>query len=45
VFVGESFPGTIGGTVQEPSTYYGYTVDNPNDVKAIVLAGAGTGHI
>ena len=45
VFIGESFPGTVGGTVQEPSTYYAYTVDNPNGVKAMVMAGAGTGHI
>jgi pectate lyase len=45
VFVGESFPGTTGGTVQEPSTYYSYTVDDPNSVKASVMAGAGVGRI
>jgi pectate lyase len=45
VFVGESFPGTVGGSVQEPSTYYAYTVDDPNGVKASVMAGAGTGRI
>jgi pectate lyase len=45
VFIGESFPGTTGGTVQEPSTYYSYSVDDPNSVKASVLAGAGTGHV
>jgi pectate lyase len=45
VFIGESLPGTIGGTVQEPSVYYSYKVDDPNTVKATVLAGAGTGHI
>ncbi|GAA1416457.1 family 16 glycoside hydrolase [Catellatospora coxensis] len=33
------------GTVEEPSAYYGYTLDNPADVKAIVTAGAGTGKI
>jgi pectate lyase len=45
VFIGESAGGTVGGTVQEPSTYYQYTVDNPNDVRAMVVAGAGTGRI
>jgi pectate lyase len=33
------------GTVQEASLYYSYTLDDPNSVKAIVLAGSGTGHI
>lgn len=33
------------GPVQEASAYYSYTLDDPNNVKAIVLAGAGTGHI
>ncbi len=33
------------GTVQEASRYYSYTLDDPNSVKAIVLAGSGTGHI
>ena len=45
VFIGESAGGTVGGTVQEPGTYYQYTVDNPNDVRALVTAGAGTGRI
>ncbi|HCT79097.1 MAG TPA: pectate lyase, partial [Micromonosporaceae bacterium] len=33
------------GSVQEPSSYYSYTLDDPNSVKAIVVAGAGTGKI
>ncbi|GIF97508.1 pectate lyase family protein [Catellatospora citrea] len=33
------------GTVEEPSAYYGYVLDNPADVKAIVMAGAGVGKI
>lgn len=41
VFLGESFPGTTGGTVQEPRTFYPYTVDDPNTVKAAVIAGVG----
>lgn len=41
----QSAPGTIGGTVQEPGTYYGYTAQSADTVKAAVLAGAGTGHI
>ncbi len=45
VFIGESFPGSTGGTVQEPSVYYPYKVDDPNTIKATVLAGAGTGHV
>lgn len=45
IFIGESAPGTIGGTVQEPGTYYGYTAQSADTVKAAVLAGAGTGHI
>ncbi|WP_327011185.1 right-handed parallel beta-helix repeat-containing protein [Dactylosporangium sp. NBC_01737] len=45
IFIGESTPGTIGGTVQEPGTYYSYTAQSADAVKAAVLAGAGTGHI
>ena len=45
VFIGESAPGTIGGTVQEPATYYSYTPESATTVQASVLAGAGTGHI
>jgi pectate lyase len=33
------------GTVQEASAYYTYTLEDPNTVKASVLAGVGTGHI
>ncbi|MGC5010069.1 family 16 glycoside hydrolase [Streptosporangium sp. DT93] len=33
------------GSVQEASSYYGYTLENPNSVKASVTAGAGVGKI
>jgi len=42
IFIGESAGGTTDGTVQEPRTYYAYVVDDPNTVKAAVMAGAGT---
>ncbi|WP_117208222.1 pectate lyase [Allorhizocola rhizosphaerae] len=45
VFVGESGTPECSGTVQEPSTYYSYRLDDPNQVKAIVMAGAGVGRI
>ena len=45
LFIGESGPGTIGGTVQEPGQYYPYTLDSAESVRAAVLAGAGTGRI
>ncbi len=45
VFVGESGAPDCSGTVQEPSSYYSYTLDDPNGVKASVTAGAGTGKI
>ncbi|MEV4755664.1 pectate lyase [Micromonospora sp. NPDC049559] len=45
VLVGESEPGDSGGTVQEPSAYYRYTLADPNTVKAAVTAGAGTGKL
>jgi pectate lyase len=45
VFAGESGQPDVTGTVQEPSTYYQYTVDDPNTVKATVMAGSGTGKI
>ncbi len=45
VFVGESGAADCSGTVQEPSTYYSYTLDDPTSVKAIVTAGAGVGHV
>ncbi|WP_440070571.1 pectate lyase family protein [Streptosporangium sp. OZ121] len=40
-----SDPPECGGSVQEASSYYGYTLDDPNSVKAIVSAGAGVGKI
>ena len=33
------------GSVSEPGAYYGYTLDNPADVKSIVMAGAGVGKL
>jgi pectate lyase len=45
LFIGESAPGTIGGTVQEPSSFYPYTLESADAVRASVLAGAGTGRI
>ena len=45
VFVGETTTPDVGGTVVEPNTFYQYTVDDPNTVKATVMAGSGTGHI
>jgi len=45
VFVGESGAPDCSGTVQEPSSYYSYTVDDPNGVKAAVMAGSGTGKV
>jgi pectate lyase len=45
VLVGESGPPDCSGSVQEPSTYYAYTVENPNTVKATVMAGSGTGKV
>ncbi|MFG1992411.1 polysaccharide lyase family 1 protein [Actinoplanes sp. NPDC048988] len=41
VFVGESGMPDCSGTVQEPSAFYSYTLDDPNSGKAIVTAGAG----
>ncbi|GAA3788461.1 hypothetical protein GCM10022226_03880 [Sphaerisporangium flaviroseum] len=45
VFVNESGQPDCSGSVQEPSTYYSYTLDDPNSVKALVTAGAGVGKI
>ncbi|MEV6492281.1 family 16 glycoside hydrolase [Actinoplanes sp. NPDC051633] len=45
VFVGESGVPDCSGTVQEPSVYYSYTLDDPAAVKAIVTAGAGVGRV
>ncbi|WP_049558163.1 pectate lyase family protein [Nonomuraea sp. SBT364] len=44
VFVDSGVP-DCGGTVQEASAYYAYTLDDPNTVKATVTAGAGVGRI
>ncbi|WP_221760911.1 polysaccharide lyase family 1 protein [Kibdelosporangium aridum] len=44
VFVGSGTPQTL-GTVVEPRTYYSYALDDPNSVKASVMAGAGVGKI
>ncbi len=43
-FVNSGAPQTA-GSVAEPSAYYSYTLDNPADVKAIVMAGAGVGKL
>ncbi|MEV0384309.1 hypothetical protein [Nonomuraea sp. NPDC050643] len=45
VFVDESGAPDCSGTVQEPGTYYAYTVDDPNSVRAAVMAGSGVGRI
>ncbi|HEX6682327.1 MAG TPA: hypothetical protein VF062_06005 [Candidatus Limnocylindrales bacterium] len=45
VLVGESGQPDCSGSVQEPNIYYSYSLDNPADVKAIVMAGAGVGKI
>lgn len=37
-----SGPAVVAGTVEDPGLSYSYTLDNPANVKAIVLAGAGT---
>jgi pectate lyase len=46
VFTGEE-PGQpdCSGGVEEPSGYYAYTLDDPNNVRTIVMAGAGVGKI
>ena len=45
VLVGESGAPVNRGTVEEARNYYSYTLDNPQDVKSIVMAGAGTGKV
>ncbi|WP_328653695.1 pectate lyase [Micromonospora sp. NBC_00330] len=45
VLAGTSEPGDAGGSVQEPGTYYPYTVTDPNTVKSVVSAGSGTGKL
>lgn len=44
IFVGSGVPQTA-GTVQEPRSYYSYTLDNAADVPRIVRAGVGVGRI
>lgn len=44
VFAGSGVPQTA-GTVQEPRTFYPYSLDNPADVPRIVRAGVGVGKI
>ena len=44
VFVASGLPQTS-GSVSEPSAWYGYTLDNPADVRTIVIAGAGVGKL
>jgi pectate lyase len=45
VFVGESGAPVGGGSVVEPSDYYGYSLQNASDIKTIVTQGAGVGKI
>jgi pectate lyase len=45
VLAGTSEAGDSGGTVTEPSTFYSYTVTDPNSIKAVVTAGSGTGKL
>ena len=42
---GESGAPVVGGSVLDPASYYSYTLDNPADVKAIVMEGAGVGKL
>ncbi|GIF75216.1 pectate lyase family protein [Asanoa siamensis] len=44
-FGGESGAAECSGSVQEPSAYYAYTLDNASAVKALVTAGAGVGKV
>ncbi|GIF66780.1 hypothetical protein Ais01nite_48150 [Asanoa ishikariensis] len=45
VFAGESGAADCSGSVQEPSAYYAYTLDDASAVKALVTAGAGVGKV
>ena len=45
VFFGESGAPDVGGSVIEPSTFYGYALQNALDIKTIVIQGAGVGKI
>ncbi|MEU4690318.1 hypothetical protein [Actinoplanes sp. NPDC023714] len=45
IFAGESGTAVCGGTVQEPSSYYAYVLDDPAVVKSLVTAGSGVGRL
>ncbi|WP_206068066.1 family 16 glycoside hydrolase [Nonomuraea composti] len=45
VFADDSGAPDCSGTVQEPSTYYSYTLADPNTIKTAVMSGAGVGKI
>ena len=45
VFVGQSGAPVVGGSVVEPSDYYGYSLQNASDIKTVVTQGAGVGKI
>ncbi|MDW5325447.1 polysaccharide lyase family 1 protein [Plantactinospora sp. KLBMP9567] len=45
VLAGTSEPGDSGGSVTEPSSYYSYTVADPNGIRATVMTGSGTGKL
>jgi pectate lyase len=44
IYVGSGTPQTL-GTVVEPRTFYGYTIDDPASVPRLVQAGVGIGRI
>jgi pectate lyase len=44
VFFASDAPFAV-GTVVEPSTFYSYTLDDPNDVPFLVMSGAGVGRV
>ncbi|MEO6091136.1 MAG: pectate lyase [Umezawaea sp.] len=44
VYVNSGKP-VVGGTVENPRTYYAYTLDTPSNVKTLVTQGSGTGKI
>lgn len=45
ILVNSEDPFVTAGTVEEPGTYYSYTVDDPASIPAAVPAGAGVGKI
>ncbi|RBM19738.1 polysaccharide lyase family 1 protein [Streptomyces sp. PT12] len=42
-YAGETGPPVVGGQVQDPAAFYDFVPDPAVDVKALVMAGAGTG--